>query len=132
MLDKKKALALAIGSSVIIGVLAALIAADEEKRESVAAYINRKKVKFFVREKLNGNEKAMAIVDRLSDEDIQRLMNLLENSKDWKESFLAHLDQVKDNVDQVKDKAMRLARKSVTKDGDWLDRALELAEKYLA
>lgn len=131
MIDKKKALALAIGSSVLLGCLSALIAAKEENREAVAAYMNRQKVKFFVREKLNGNVQALALVDRLPDEDVQRLLNLLESSKDWKESFLSQVEQVKGNVQHIQQKGLAFAKRSLAPKEDWLDRLLDLAEKYL-
>ncbi|WP_025730163.1 hypothetical protein [Atopobacter phocae] len=121
-MSTKKALWVSLGAATVIGVAAYFIANDEESRESIASFINRQKVKFFVREKLNGNNKAMELVDKLSDDDINRLMKVLETSKDWKESIVNTLDDVKNKSIGVKEKAMG---------EDWLDKAVKVAEKYL-
>ncbi|MGO2696858.1 MAG: hypothetical protein ACTIJA_08265 [Bavariicoccus seileri] len=120
MVDKKKALIIGLGATLIIGAAAAIIASDEEKRESVSAFINRQKVKCFVKDKLNGNEKALNAVDELSDADVNRLVAIVEKTGDWKENFLEAFSEVKDKTKDV-----------LKRDEDWLSLLSKLSDKYL-
>ena len=71
----------------------------------------RTKVKKFVHDKFDGNEKLMEIVDDLSDSDLDSLMGMLAKIKSGKKKISVYGDSIKDSTEDVKDRLMHFVEK---------------------
>ncbi|GCF93329.1 hypothetical protein NRIC_12200 [Enterococcus florum] len=105
----KRSTKVKIGASIIVAasVATAVIASGKivEKARHVS---NRHKVKKFVSDKFEGSEKLLTIVDKLSDEDLDNIMNILGKIKDGKKRVSVYGDSIKETTDDLKDKLMNL------------------------
>lgn len=94
-----------IGLSIaaVAGISAAVMASGKviEKLHHTS---NRCKARKFVEKKFGGNEKVMDIVDKLSDEDLESVMNVAGKLKQSKEKIHDYGDSVKDTTSDLKDK----------------------------
>lgn len=64
----------------------------------------RRQVKGFVHEKLGGNGKILAIVDKLSDADIDHLIGAADKVKSSKERISVYGDNLKETTHDLKDR----------------------------
>ncbi|MGM0214905.1 hypothetical protein [Enterococcus sp. AZ109] len=105
----KRTTKIKIGVSVIAvaGVATAVIASGKILEKARHAS-NRHKVKKFVNDKFDGSDKIMSIVDKLSDEDLDNLMNILGKIKDGKKRVSVYGDSIKETTDDLKDKIMNM------------------------
>ncbi|MCQ9210350.1 hypothetical protein [Granulicatella seriolae] len=92
----KKVVWLGIGIAVAAASAALLLASNDETQEKITAFINKQKVKSYVRDNLNGNEKAMKMIDNMNDGDINKFMSLLAKTSDLKDNFLDNVESAKD------------------------------------
>ncbi|WP_071130750.1 hypothetical protein [Enterococcus timonensis] len=72
--------------------------------EKFAHAKKRHQVKGFVRDKLDGNEKIMAMVDKLSDEDLDHVTAIAGKVKDSKDHISVYGNALKENTQDLKDK----------------------------
>ncbi len=97
-----------LGSAVTVAGLALYLYLDESARARVEALINREKVKYFVKHRLNAPAALVDAVDHLSDSDVNRLVRLSNEADAVKDSTHDALDnfikQAKHATHQVTDK----------------------------
>lgn len=82
----------------------AVYAISDTLEENFRHAANRHKVKHFVSEKFDGNEKLLNIVDHLSDDDLDSIMGILGKIKDGRKQVSVYGDNVKDTTQDLKDK----------------------------
>ena len=95
----------AIGLSVaaVAGIVSAAIVSDS-LADVIRNKKNRHQVKKFVDDKFNGNEKLMSVVDDLSDDDLDSLMNVMGKIKDGRKQISVYGENVKEATDSLKGK----------------------------
>ena len=84
-------LSIAAVASVSVAVIA-----SEKIIKKVSHVSNRYKVKKFVDDKFDGNQKLLSIVDDLSDDELDSVLNVVDRVKDG--------GKVKDNTDSLKER----------------------------
>lgn len=94
-----------IGLSIaaIAGISTAVVVSDKVVNK-VRFACNRHKVKKFVDDKFNGNEKLLGVVDDLTDKDLDALLGVMKKVKDSRHKVSVYGDNVKDATENVKDK----------------------------
>jgi len=94
-----------IGLSIatIAGVSVAVMA-SEKIIKKVYHVTNRCKAKKFVNDKFGGNEKLLNIVDDLSDEELDSMMNVLNKVKDGRKKITSYGENLKDETENLKDR----------------------------
>ena len=70
--------------------------------EKIHHLTTRSKVKKFVNDKFDGNEKLLDIVDHLSDNDLDSLMGILKKIKSGKKKISVYGDSLKGSTEDVK------------------------------
>lgn len=85
---------LGVGAAVAIG--AAYMVTSDRAMEKAESMINRKRAKYFVKDKLHGNEKAMKVVENLSDDEIINLLNVVDKVSNLRGSVNDYTHQLKD------------------------------------
>ncbi|WP_217956271.1 hypothetical protein [Enterococcus gallinarum] len=98
-----------IGLSIaaIAGISTAVVVSDKVVNKvvnKVRFACNRHKVKKFVDDKFNGNEKLLGVVDDLTDKDLDALLGVMKKVKDSRHKVSVYGDNVKDATENVKDK----------------------------
>ena len=68
-------------------------------------------MKRFVNAKFDGSETLLAIVDKLSDEDLDNIMSILDKIKSGKKRVSVYGDSIKDTTEDLKDRLMDLVDK---------------------
>lgn len=79
--------------------------------EKIRHMSNRCKVKKFVNDKFDGNEKLLGLVDDLSDSDLDSLMGVLEKIKKSRKKISVYGDTLKDSTDDLRERLMTLVDK---------------------
>ena len=74
--------------------------------EKIHHLTTRSKVKKFVNDKFDGNEKLLDIVDHLSDNDLDSLMGLLKKIKSGKKKISVYGESLKGSTEDVKDRLL--------------------------
>ena len=80
------------------------VLASEKIIKKMAQATNRHKVKKFVNDKFDGNEKLLTIVDDLSDDELDSVMNVLSKVKDSRKVLANYGEKMKDNTESMKDR----------------------------
>lgn len=95
----------AIGLSVaaVAGIVSAAIVSDTMV-DVIRHKKNRHQVKKFVDDKFDGNEKMLNVVDDLSDDDLDSLMNVMGKIKDSRKQSSVYGENVKEATDSLKGK----------------------------
>lgn len=106
--ERLKKLLMGLGIVAGIGAIAYVLS-DDMVQEKTEATINRLRAKHFVREHLNGSEKAMQAIDRLDDEGINDLLKTADRFNDMKSSLSGgsdnkYLEAASTFKDQITDK----------------------------
>lgn len=98
-----------LGTAAVAAVagLAIYAMADEDTRHHVQGVVNREKAKAYVKHKLNGSDRLVAIVDELSDAEINSLMKFANSS-----------NQVTSKVSDGFNEIMKLAKDAANAAGD--------------
>lgn len=94
---------IAIGVATIATVTATVIA-SEKIAEKMHHCINRKKARYFVQKKFNGNEKLMNVVDNLSDKDLDSVMKVAKKVKEGQVKVAGTKKEFKANAEELKAK----------------------------
>ena len=74
--------------------------------EKIHHLATRSKVKKFVNDKFDGNEKLLDIVDHLSDNDLDSLVGILKKIKSGKKKISVYGDSLKGSTEDVKDRLL--------------------------
>ena len=80
------------------------IAAVASVSVAVSHVSNRYKVKKFVDDKFDGNQKLLSIVDDLSDDELDSVLNVVDRVKDGGSKLAEYGEKVKDNTDSLKER----------------------------
>lgn len=94
MSDSKKALVLGVGISLALAAVAAVLS-NEKTQTKVAGFVNKQKVKHYVKSEFEGNDKAMAAIDRMSDEEVNTFMELITKTSDLQDSLVDGLGSIR-------------------------------------
>lgn len=98
---------LTIGLSVAaVASVSVAVVASGKIIETVKHASTRCKLKKFVNEKFNGNVKLLDIVDNLSNEELDSILNIISKIKDGKQKISVYGENVKDSTDDLKDRLM--------------------------
>ncbi|EOL44129.1 hypothetical protein [Enterococcus phoeniculicola] len=97
--------AIALGVAAAAGTTATVIASGKVF-EKVKHLSNRCKVKKFVNDKFDGNEKLLGIVDDLSDSDLDSMMSVLGKVKDGRKKISVYGENLKDSTEDLKDRLL--------------------------
>ena len=107
----KRSTKVKIGVGVIVAASTATAVVASGKLIEKARHVsNRCKVKRFVNAKFDG-ETLLAIVDKLSDEDLDNIMSILDKIKSGKKRVSVYGDSIKDTTEDLKDRLMDLVDK---------------------
>ncbi|WP_122645483.1 hypothetical protein [Enterococcus mediterraneensis] len=85
------------------GIATAAIVSDKLVNK-VKHCTNRRKVKKFVDDKFHGNEQLLGVVDDLSDDDLDSLMDIMDKIKKSRKKISVYGENVKDTTEMLKDK----------------------------
>ncbi|MFV0559452.1 MAG: hypothetical protein ACK5NA_01890 [Enterococcus sp.] len=96
-----------IGLSVAAAVgVATTVAVSGKVVEHIRHATTRCKVKKFVNEKFDGNERLLGIVDDLSDKELDSLMHVMTKIKDGRKRISVYGDSLKDSTDDLRARLM--------------------------
>ena len=92
-----------IGLSIaaIAGITTAVVVSDKVFNK-VRFACNRHKVKKFVDDKFNGNEKLLDVVDGLSDNELDSLLGVMKKVNEGRNKISVYGDNIKDSTEHVK------------------------------
>lgn len=121
-IDKKELILMKTSTKVTIGLsvaaaasVATAVVVSGKVMEKIHHMTTRTKVKKFVYDKFDGNEKLLEIVDGLSDSDLDSLMGMLAKIKSGKKKISVYGDSIKDSTkdstEDVKDRLMHFVEK---------------------
>ncbi|MFK4565889.1 hypothetical protein [Enterococcus sp. UD-01] len=98
-------ISLGLSIAAVAGVTATVMASEKIVKK-VYHMTNRHKVKKFVNDKFSGNEKLLTIVDDLSDDELDTVMNVLSKVKDGRKKLSSYGESLKNNGESMKDRLM--------------------------
>ncbi|EOT41976.1 hypothetical protein [Enterococcus columbae] len=102
-------IAIGLSTTLVAGVVTSVIVADKIMTK-VKKVSNRKKVKRFVDDKLNGNAVLSDMVDRLSDKDIESLVNIGRKIEEGQQQVAAYGASVKKATNGAKTKVSQVVQ----------------------
>ncbi|MCC5895323.1 MAG: hypothetical protein JJU16_07655 [Alkalibacterium sp.] len=111
--DTQKSILIGVGVAFLVGIIAFLSSSDSAKTKTKAT-VNRQKAKYYVRDKFNNNKSAKNLVDKLSDDEVNKLLGTVDKVSDLEGKFSDMTSDLKDFMhDKSKDtkKALKKARK---------------------
>lgn len=104
MKDSTKALLVGVGAVFAVGAI--IVSSSNMAMEKLESKINRKRARYFVKEKLKGNEKAMSVVDDLSDTEVANLLSVVDKVSDLKGNVSSYGDHLKETTHDFRDAFM--------------------------
>ncbi|WP_414839478.1 hypothetical protein [Carnobacterium sp. TMP28] len=108
-----------LGAALAIG--AVILSSSDKNMARVEAYINRQKAKSFVKDKLKGNEKALDVVEKLSDEEVINLLKVVDKVSDLKGQVGSYTDHLKEATNEFKEMFMDKKEQATEKAEDFVD-----------
>ncbi len=111
--DRMKKILMGFGIAAGIGAVAYVLSNDMVQ-EKVEAMYNRMRAKHFVKEHLNGNEKALEAIDRLDDEGINDILETVDRFNNMRNKLSSggsdnkYLEAASDFKDQLTDKTKKM------------------------
>lgn len=111
--DTQKSILIGVGVAFLVGIITFLFSTDSAKTKTKAT-MNRQKAKYYVRDKFNNSDNAKSLVDKLSDDEVNKLLGTVDKVSDLEGKFTDMTSDLKDYMhDKSKDakKAMKKARK---------------------
>lgn len=103
MKNTKKALLVGLAATAAVAAIAAVIAYEEDTVDRIGSYINRQRVKSYVKNKFKGNDRVMRAVESLSDREIDTLLTVLDRTGNWKDAAMDVFADMKDKASDYKD-----------------------------
>lgn len=88
MKNSKKALLIGLGATAAIAAIAAALAYEEEAVDKIGSYLNRQRMKNFVKDHLKGSQKFLKAIEDLTDDEIDGFLRVVDRAGDWKESAM--------------------------------------------
>lgn len=95
--NKIRNILLGAGAAVAVTAIVAYLASDEVQEKTDATF-NRLRAKHFVRNSLNGNDKAIQAIDNMDDEDINSLLETADKFDNLKSQFSSYGDRASDKA----------------------------------
>ncbi|MDO5457494.1 MAG: hypothetical protein Q4F26_04030 [Atopococcus tabaci] len=86
---------------------------NDNVQEATKASYNRMRAKYFVRNYLNGSERALKAIDHMDNEEINDLLETADRMSDLKHQFTDYGDQFKDTAVDIKDNIVDYAKNLV-------------------
>lgn len=103
MKNSKKALLIGLAGTAAVAAIAAVMAYEEDTVDRIGAYINRQRVKGYVKNKFKNNDRVLNAVENLSDGEIDTLLSVLDHAGSWKDSAVDAFSDFKDTIeDKIK------------------------------
>ncbi|CZR06936.1 hypothetical protein [Trichococcus ilyis] len=103
MKNSRKALLVGLGATAAIAAIAAALAYEEEAVDKISSYLNRQRMKNFVKDHLKGSQKLLRTIDDLTDDEIDGFLRVVDRAGDWKETALDLFSDLKEKAGDVKD-----------------------------
>lgn len=103
---KNSTKALLVGFGTIFAVGAVIVSSSSMAMEKLESKMNRKRARYFVKEKLKGNEKAMSVVDDLSDTEVANLLSVVDKVSDIRGNVSSYGDHLKETTNDFRDAFM--------------------------
>ena len=100
MKNATKGLLIGLGATVVVGTI--IVSSSEKAVKKIESFMNRKRAKDFIKEKLNGNNDALEVVDHLSDEEITILLQIVDKVNSLKGRINVYGDNLKDAAEEFK------------------------------
>ncbi|MDH6365515.1 3-deoxy-D-arabino-heptulosonate 7-phosphate (DAHP) synthase [Enterococcus sp. PF1-24] len=102
-MKKTTKMTIGLGLVTVAGVSTAVLASSKVL-EKIHYTANRNKARKFVNHKFGGNKKVMAVVERLSDEDLEAVLEVADNLKAQKERVEDYGESIKESTGDFKEK----------------------------
>ena len=99
--------------ALVIGVITYLVS-SEAAQEKVETVINRQRAKHFVKDKLKGNQRALDKIDKMSNSEINSLLNNVDKMSDLESKLEDYSDELKNATKNLK-KTIMSTSKSIKK-----------------
>lgn len=96
MKNSTKALLIGFGTVFAVGTI--VVSSSNMAMEKIESKINRKRARYFVKEKLKGNENAMSVIDDLSDMEVANLLSVVDKVSDLRGNVSSYGDHLKDTT----------------------------------
>lgn len=103
MKNSKKALLVGLAATAAVAAVAAVMAYEEETVDRIGSYLNRQRVKTYVKNKFKGNQRVLKAVDSLSDKEIDTLLAVLDRTGNWKDAAMEVFADMKDKAVDYKE-----------------------------
>lgn len=101
----KTSMKIKIGLSIAaVATITTAVIASEKLIEKGKHAANRHKVKRFIGDKFDGNDKLLDIVDHLSDEDLDSVFKIMDKIKQGRKQITVYGTSLKDSTEDLKDK----------------------------
>ena len=100
MKNSRKALLVGLGATAAI---AAALAYEEEAVDKIGSYLNRQRMKNFVKDHLKGSQKLLRAIEDLTDDEIDGFLRVVDRAGDWRESAMDLFSDLKEKAGDVKD-----------------------------
>lgn len=86
MKNKGRAMLVGLAATAAVTAVAALLAYEEETVDRIGSYLNRQRVKSYVKKHFNNHSRILDAVEKLTDKEIDRLLSILDRTGSWKEA----------------------------------------------
>ncbi|AGY80899.1 hypothetical protein [Carnobacterium inhibens] len=103
---KNSTKALLIGFGTLFTVGAIVVSSSNMAMEKIESKMNRKRARYFVKDKLKGNENAMSVIDDLSDMEVANLLGVVDKVSDLRGSMSSYGEHLKDTTHDFKETLM--------------------------
>lgn len=101
--NSKKAWIVGLAATAAVAAVAAVMAYEEDTIDRIECYLNRQRVKNFVKSKFKGNNKVMQAIETLTDKEIGMLLNVIDKTESWKDSAVDTFSDLKEKAIDYKD-----------------------------
>ncbi|PRY82549.1 hypothetical protein CLV38_1108 [Alkalibacterium olivapovliticus] len=111
--DTQKSILIGVGVAFLVGI-ATFLFSTETAQTKTKATVNRHKAKHYVKDKFNNSSSAKSLVDKLSDDEVNKLLGTVDKVSDLEGKLSDMTSDFKDYMqDKSKDakKAVKKARK---------------------
>lgn len=108
--DTQKSILIGVAVAFIVGIATFFFASDEAKKKTKAT-VNRQKAKYYISDKFD-NKNAKSLVDKLSDEEVNKLIGTADKVHDLEDRFSDMTDDLKDFMHDKKKEAKKAYKKA--------------------
>lgn len=108
--DTQKSILIGVAVAFLLGIVTFLFASDEAKNKTKAT-VNRQKAKYYISDKFN-NKSAKSLVDKLSDDEINKLLGTTDKVNDLEDRFSDMTADLKDFMQDKKKEAKKAYKKA--------------------